>query len=149
MNKHFKEENDADYIKRNARLLEMILEAFGVTARVAKTKVENGYMFFDLELAVGTRLSHVLSLNKDLALGMASPTDKVEVYPVIGTNYVEIKIPLGKTKLKEEKYKIIRIEVEAPKLDDWATIKIIFGTIFKKIGEAFYWVGNKITGRLG
>ena len=136
--------NDQDNIHVQSLLIEGILESFGVTARVAKAKVEGGYMFFDLELALGTRLSHILNLDKDLALGMASPTDKVEIYPVIGTNFVEVKVPLGKSKLKEEKYKIIRIEVKAPEKDDWTKIKDIISNIFKMIGGVFYWIGNKI-----
>jgi DNA segregation ATPase FtsK/SpoIIIE-like protein len=136
--------NNQNEIRVKSLLIEGILESFGVTTRVAKARVEKGYMFFDLELALGTRLSHILNLDKDLALGMASPTGKVDVYPVIGTNFVEIKVPLGKSKLKEEKYKIIRIEVKAPEKDDWAKIKDIISNIFKMIGGVFYWIGNKI-----
>lgn len=148
MMKHSKEGIDIDYIKRNTATIEMVMESFGKRVRVQEVNIKDGFMLFDIELALGTRISEVVGLGNDLASVMASPTGKVEIYPLIGTSLIEIKVPVGKTKLKEEKYKIIRVEVEAPKLDDWARIKTIFGTIFMMIGNAFYWFSKKIAGSL-
>ena len=142
--KNFKKGSDIDYIKRNAATIEMVMESFGKRVRVIEVNIKDGFLLFDIEWALGTRISEIVGLSNDLASALSSPTGKVEIYPLIGTNLIEIKVPVGKTKLKEEKYKIIRVEVEAPKISDWARIKTVFGTILIIIGDAFYWLSKKM-----
>ena len=146
--KHSKEGIDSDYINKNAKIIEAVMESFGKIVRVQEVNIKDDFMLFDIELALGTRISEVVGLGNDLASVMASPTGKVEIYPLIGTSLIEIKVPIGKIKLKEDKYKIIRVEVETPKISDWARIKTVFGAILLMIGNAFYWLSKKIAGSL-
>lgn len=145
---HLKKDINTDYIKRKVATIEMVMESFGKRVRVMEVNIKDDFILFDIEWALGTRISEIVGLNNDLASALSSPTGKVEIYPLVGTSLIEIKVPVGKTKLKEEKYKIIRVEVESPKLSDWARIKTIFGTILLIIGDVFYWLSKKVAGSL-
>jgi len=90
------------YLSRNAQLIEMILEEFGLITRIVDIKIEKKYYEFQLEVTVGTDLEKLEAHSRDLALALASPTGKVKmVIPIPGRSLVGIQLP--RPSLKEIK----------------------------------------------
>lgn len=141
------DKKNKDEVYRLILMIENTFASFGVYIKVVEVHVEDKHILFDLELSMGTKLSKVMALDKDLAFAVASPSGDVEIYPIKGRSLVEIKVPLGKmeNKLKKEKYKIIRIGVKTPEIDEWTKIKRLVRIVIEKIGDLFYWLSNKLT----
>lgn len=111
-------QKEADFILSNAMIIEQTLEPFGIAVRVVNVDVGEGLAEFFVELALGTRIDDLLSLHKELAMSLASPSGQVEIIaPVKGTALICIKVPLLSRNLKEKKtYEIYKPErKEAPR----------------------------------
>lgn len=132
-----------EQVKANALILEQTLEAFGIFARVAEVDILKNMVHFFLEIALGTKIDKVISLRKDLALALASPSGDVEIEaPIKGKSLIKIKVPLlTNPKLKPEKYKIIRIIEKEPAEN---ITKSFFRTLLKMIIFVFDWFSNKL-----
>jgi len=101
--KHTEQNNDADYIKKNARLIETVMESFGIPVRVVKINIEDKFYEYCLDVAVGSDLKKLEKHDRDLAIAMASPTGKVYwQIPVPGKSYVILKAPKPSKKYFED-----------------------------------------------
>lgn len=84
---------DRGDIKQNASVIEKTLESFGITARVAEVNSGPAVTQYALEIALGTKLSKITTLQNDLALALAAPGQIRIEAPIPGRSLVGIEIP--------------------------------------------------------
>ena len=70
---------DRGDIKGNAATIEKTLESFGITARVVEVNLGPAVTQYALEVALGTKLSKITALERDLALALAAPTGTISI----------------------------------------------------------------------
>ena len=90
------EAGDADRgdIKGNAAVIEQTLESFGVRARVVEVNLGPAVTQYALEVALGTKLSKITGLERDMALALAAPGGTIRIEaPVPGRSLVGIELP--------------------------------------------------------
>jgi S-DNA-T family DNA segregation ATPase FtsK/SpoIIIE len=81
-------------IKGNAATIEKTLESFGITANVVEVNLGPAVTQYALEVALGTKLSKITSLERDLALALSAPTGTIRIEaPIPGRNLVGIELP--------------------------------------------------------
>lgn len=85
---------DRGDIKDNANIIEQTLESFGITARVVEVSQGPAVTQYGLEVALGTKLSKITALERDLALALAAPTGTIRIEaPIPGRSLVGIELP--------------------------------------------------------
>lgn len=85
---------DRGDIKGNADTIEKTLESFGITARVVEVNLGPAVTQYAIEVALGTKLSKITSLERDLALALSAPTGTIRIEaPIPGRNLVGIELP--------------------------------------------------------
>jgi len=85
---------DRGDIKGNAAQIEKTLESFGITARVVEVNLGPAVTQYALEVALGTKLSKITALERDLALALAAPTGTIRIEaPIPGRSLVGIELP--------------------------------------------------------
>ncbi len=85
---------DRGDIKGNAKIIEDTLESFGITARVVEVNLGPAVTQYALEVALGTKLSKITALERDMARALASPTGQIRIEaPIPGRNLVGIELP--------------------------------------------------------
>jgi S-DNA-T family DNA segregation ATPase FtsK/SpoIIIE len=85
---------DRGDIKANAGTIEQTLESFGVTARVVEVNLGPAVTQYALEVALGTKLSRITALERDVARALASPTGSIRIEaPIPGRSLVGIELP--------------------------------------------------------
>lgn len=85
---------DRGDIKNNAAVIEQTLESFGITARVSEVNLGPAVTQYALEVALGTKLSKITGLERDLALALAAPTGTIRIEaPIPGRSLVGIELP--------------------------------------------------------
>ena len=82
---------DGEALEQNARLLESVLQDFGVRGEIVR--VRNGPVVtrYELEPAPGTRTARVIALADDIARSMSAVSARVAVVP--GQNVIGIELP--------------------------------------------------------
>ncbi|MCW8971542.1 MAG: DNA translocase FtsK 4TM domain-containing protein, partial [Rhodospirillales bacterium] len=81
----------ADALEKNARMLEGVLDDFGVKGEIVKVRPGPVVTLYELEPAPGTKTSRVISLSDDIARSMAAVSVRVAVIP--GRNVIGIELP--------------------------------------------------------
>ena len=85
---------DRGDIKGNAATIEQTLESFGITAKVVEVNLGPAVTQYALEVALGTKLSKITALERDLALSLAAPTGTIRIEaPIPGRSLVGIELP--------------------------------------------------------
>ncbi len=85
---------DRGDIRKNASTIEQTLESFGITARVSEINKSPSVTQYALEVALGTKLSKIVSLSNDLALALAAPTGQIRIEaPIPGRSLIGIEVP--------------------------------------------------------
>ena len=85
---------DRGDIRENAAIIEKTLESFGITAKVVEVNMGPAVTQYALEVALGTKLSKITSLERDLALALSAPTGTIRIEaPIPGRNLVGIELP--------------------------------------------------------
>lgn len=85
---------DRGDIKGNAAIIEKTLESFGITARVVEVNLGPAVTQYALEVGLGTKLSKITALERDLALALATPTGTIRIEaPIPGRSLVGIELP--------------------------------------------------------
>ena len=85
---------DRGDIKGNAGIIEETLESFGITAKVVEVNLGPAVTQYALEVALGTKLSKITALERDLALALAAPTGTIRIEaPIPGRSLVGIELP--------------------------------------------------------
>src|SRR5690606_25639239 len=89
-----KEKINEEALEQNARLLESVLNDFGVQGQIAKVRPGPVVTLYELEPAPGTKSSRVISLADDIARSMSAVSARVAVVP--GRNAIGIELPNSK-----------------------------------------------------
>ncbi len=85
---------DRGDIKGNAAIVEKTLESFGITARVVEVNLGPAVTQYAMEVALGTKLSKITALERDLALALSAPNGTIRIEaPIPGRNLVGIELP--------------------------------------------------------
>ena len=82
---------DEDALAQNARLLESVLDDFGVKGQIVKVRPGPVVTLYELEPAPGTKTSRVIGLADDIARSMSAVSVRVAVIP--GRNVIGIELP--------------------------------------------------------
>jgi S-DNA-T family DNA segregation ATPase FtsK/SpoIIIE len=85
------EDSDPEALEQNARLLESVLEDFGVRGEVVKVRPGPVVTLYELEPAPGIKSSRVIGLADDIARSMSAVSARVAVIP--GRNAIGIELP--------------------------------------------------------
>ena len=84
-------EMGADALEQNARLLESVLEDFGVKGAIMKVRPGPVVTLYELEPAPGTKSARVIGLSDDIARSMSAVSVRVAV--IAGRNVIGIELP--------------------------------------------------------
>ncbi|HSE78885.1 MAG TPA: DNA translocase FtsK 4TM domain-containing protein [Alphaproteobacteria bacterium] len=82
---------DEAALTQNARLLESVLEDFGVRGQIVKVRPGPVVTLYELEPAPGTKTSRVIGLADDIARSMSAVSVRVAVIP--GRNVIGVELP--------------------------------------------------------
>ncbi len=82
---------DAAGLEQNARLLESVLEDFGVKGEIVEVRPGPVVTMYELEPAAGIKASRVIGLADDIARSMSAISARVAVVP--GRNVIGIELP--------------------------------------------------------
>ena len=80
-----------DALAQNARMLETILDDFGVSGQVVKVRPGPVVTLYELEPAPGTKTSRVIGLADDIARSMSALAVRIATIP--GRNVIGIELP--------------------------------------------------------
>ncbi|MBM3502675.1 MAG: cell division protein FtsK [Alphaproteobacteria bacterium] len=78
-------------LEQNARMLEAVLDDFGVKGEITKVRPGPVVTLYELEPARGTKTSRVIGLSDDIARSMSAVSVRVAVIP--GHNAIGIELP--------------------------------------------------------
>jgi len=82
-----------DALEQNARMLESVLDDFGVKGEIVKVRPGPVVTLYELEPAPGTKSSRVIGLADDIARSMSAISARVAVIPA--RNAIGIELPNG------------------------------------------------------
>ena len=91
---HLKNKNDHisdDALEQNARMLEGVLDDFGIKGKIIRVRPGPVVTLYELEPAAGIKSSRVISLADDIARSMSAVSARVAVVP--GRNAIGIELP--------------------------------------------------------
>ncbi len=83
-----------DALEQNARLLEGVLDDFGIRGEIINVRPGPVVTLYELEPAPGTKSSRVIGLAEDIARSMSAVAARVAVVP--GRNVIGIELPNAK-----------------------------------------------------
>ncbi len=83
--------DNREALKQNARLLETVLDDFGVRGEIIKVRPGPVVTLYELEPAPGTKTSRVIGLSDDIARSMSAVSVRIAVVP--GRNVIGIELP--------------------------------------------------------
>ena len=86
-----------DALEQNARMLEAVLDDFGVKGEISKVRPGPVVTLYELEPAPGTKSSRVINLADDIARSMSAASARVAV--VSGKNAIGIELPNSKREI--------------------------------------------------
>jgi S-DNA-T family DNA segregation ATPase FtsK/SpoIIIE len=86
-----------DALLQNARLLESVLEDFGIKGEIGKVRPGPVVTLYELEPAPGIKTSRVIALADDIARSMSATSVRIAVIP--GRNVIGIELPSGKREM--------------------------------------------------
>jgi len=80
-----------DALEQNARLLEQVLQDFGIRGEIVKVRPGPVVTLYELEPAPGTKTSRVIGLSDDIARSMSAVSARIATIP--GRNVIGIELP--------------------------------------------------------
>jgi S-DNA-T family DNA segregation ATPase FtsK/SpoIIIE len=83
-----------DGLQQNARLLETVLDDFGIRGQIVKVRPGPVVTLYELEPAPGIKASRIIGLADDIARSMSAISARVAVIP--GRNVIGIELPNSK-----------------------------------------------------
>lgn len=85
---------DRGDIKNNAATIEETLDSFGISAKVVEVNMGPAVTQYAIEVSLGTKLSKIVALERDLALSLAAPGGSIRIEaPIPGRSLVGIELP--------------------------------------------------------
>ncbi len=85
-------ENNQAIIEKNINILEKTLRDFGIIGKVVEVNRGPAVTQYEMELQTGTKLSKLLSINKELSLALAKKDVRIEA-PIPGKSTVGVEVP--------------------------------------------------------
>ncbi|OJG80248.1 cell division protein FtsK [Enterococcus ratti] len=82
-------------IEKNIGVLEKTFQSFGVEAKVVKASLGPSVTKFEVQPAVGVKVSKIVSLTDDIALALAAKDVRMEA-PIPGKSLIGIEVPNSK-----------------------------------------------------
>ena len=79
-------------IKDTVNVLQTVLKDFGIEAKVVAVNIGPAVTQYELEIKAGTKLSRIVSLDKELALSLAAKSVHIQA-PIPGKKTVGVEIP--------------------------------------------------------
>ena len=83
---------DNEQIERNINTLEVTLREFGIIGKVVEVNKGPAVTQYEMEIQKGTKLSKLLSINKEISLALAKKDVRIEA-PIPGKSTVGVEIP--------------------------------------------------------
>ena len=80
------------YINTNKQMLERVLKDFEINGKVVEIHIGPAVTEYELTVSNGTKVSRIVSLNKEIALAMAAKDVRIQA-PIPGKNTIGIEIP--------------------------------------------------------
>ena len=112
---------DPEALEANARMLESVLEDFGVRGRIVGLSQGPVVTLYELEPAPGIKASRVIGLADDIARSMSAVSARVAVIP--GRNVIGIELPNRKREMV-----VLSELIASPAFQDsTATLPIVLG----------------------
>jgi S-DNA-T family DNA segregation ATPase FtsK/SpoIIIE len=90
-------EINEEALQQNARLLESVLEDFGVRGQIVKVRPGPVVTLYELEPAPGIKASRIIGLADDIARSMSAISARVAVVP--GRNVIGIELPNARAEM--------------------------------------------------
>lgn len=126
------------YLSASFEMTRQILLAHGIRVKLSSIKVTPKAIHFLMESEVGTKLDRILELHKEIAMGLASPTGRVEIRaPLKGTSLVDIVLPTSKV-LVNATYHAIHIDYETRTFSDNLILNIRYKIKYMLADFAFF-----------
>jgi DNA segregation ATPase FtsK/SpoIIIE, S-DNA-T family len=88
------EQASADALEQNARMLESVLDEFGVKGEIVQVRPGPVVTMYELEPAPGTKAARVIGLADDIARSMSAVSARIAVVP--GKTVIGIELPNAK-----------------------------------------------------
>ena len=88
--KKSKNETDQSSIERNIEILEKVLRDFGISGKVVEVHIGPAVAQYELEIASGTRVNKITSIDREIALALAKKDVKIQA-PIPGKSTVGIE----------------------------------------------------------
>ena len=79
-------------IKANVPILETVFKDFGIEGKVVAAHVGPAVTQYEIEIKAGTKVSKIVSLDKEIALALAAKTVKIQA-PIPGKKTIGIELP--------------------------------------------------------
>ncbi|MFD2171284.1 DNA translocase FtsK [Tumebacillus lipolyticus] len=79
-------------VKANARKLEQTFESFGVSVKVVNAQIGPAVTQYEVQPAVGVKVSKIVNLSDDIALALAAKDIRIEA-PIPGKSAIGIEVP--------------------------------------------------------
>ena len=87
-----KNPNNQAIIEKNIMIIEKTLRDFGIIGKVVEVNSGPAVTQYEMELQTGTKLSKLLSINKEISLALAKKDVRIEA-PIPGKSTVGIEVP--------------------------------------------------------
>ena len=86
-----KNTNEASIMK-NREMLEKVLRDFQISAKVVEIHIGPAFTQYEMVVPAGTKVSRILSINKEIALALAAKDVRIEA-PIPGKSTIGIEVP--------------------------------------------------------
>ena len=96
--KKTKNVHDEATVKKTIEILEKVLVDFNIVGKVTEVHVGPSVTQYEMELKAGTKVSKVLSINREIALALSAKDVRIQA-PIPGKSTIGIEIPNPKTSM--------------------------------------------------
>lgn len=90
--------NEYALIQKNVKKLEETFQSFGVDAKVTKANLGPAVTKYEVQPAVGVKVSKIVNLSDDIALSLAAKDIRIEA-PIPGKSFIGIEVPNSEVSL--------------------------------------------------
>lgn len=87
-----KAKSNMQAVKKRGQLLETTLKNFGVNAKVSQIRIGPAVTQYEVQPAMGVKVSRIVNLHNDIALALAAKDIRIEA-PIPGKSAVGIEVP--------------------------------------------------------
>ena len=140
---------NTEFVQKWASVLESTFDEHGILTRVQEVNLHDKDVEYRLSVVAGMKLKHIIELEPDISLAMASPTGHVKIEaPIPGTQYIGITVPTPSEAevIKEKKLEVVHLtkEVKVSGYSGAEMIRDLFTLLFRSIGKYSYILAEKI-----